>query len=210
MTHLQQLVILMALRKTISGSEEPPVTEILQTNILPLLSSIFKTPDNAGLPDEVRIMKLETIWILTNLAHGGRDDLAVLLRPEFEIIKSIDLTLRTPDKPLLEQILWFVGNITGECKDYQELVISQTCLLEVFKCLMLQQRISRSLLKTMCWVNTNISRYKNLSNEDIFVAVSVAKAGLFSEDPDIVQDALWALSYVVDTHDDHLIDAIAQ
>ena len=36
------------------------------------------------------------------------------------------------------------------------------------------------------------------------------RAGLFSEDPDILSDCLWTLSYLLDTDDDPQIDFIAQ
>jgi hypothetical protein len=39
---------------------------------------------------------------------------------------------------------------------------------------------------------------------------NVAKAGLFTEDTDIISDCLWAISYMVDTEDDTLIAFIAQ
>jgi len=68
----------MALRKTISGVDEPPVTELLETSILTLLSQLFKFTDVC---EEVRAMKLESLWILTNLAYGDQDDITKLLDP---------------------------------------------------------------------------------------------------------------------------------
>jgi hypothetical protein len=40
--------------------------------------------------------------------------------------------------------------------------------------------------------------------------VEVAGAGLFTDDEDIESDCLWTISYVADTHDDGIIDLIAQ
>ena len=61
------LVIIVAIRKNISGVEVPPVSELLETNILEMLSQLFKFNDQS---EEVRAMKLESLWILTNLAYG--------------------------------------------------------------------------------------------------------------------------------------------
>jgi hypothetical protein len=48
--------LLVAIRKVISGSEEPPIREILeQTSIMELLGQIFKFPDHS---DDIRIMKV--------------------------------------------------------------------------------------------------------------------------------------------------------
>ena len=76
-------------------------------------------------------MKLEAIWILTNLAYGTSDDIMRILSPEFGILPAVNTILQTSDKPLLEQILWFVGNISGENKIYQEMIIHNTCIFEV-------------------------------------------------------------------------------
>jgi hypothetical protein len=57
----------ITIRRVISGHEEPPIDEILQTNILQIVSQMLKFNDSS---EEVRIMKLEAIWILTNLAYG--------------------------------------------------------------------------------------------------------------------------------------------
>jgi hypothetical protein len=107
-------VLIIAIRKTISGSEEPPVSEILETNILQMIGSILNAPDNTVAVEEVRIMKLESIWILSNLAYGTKEDSLKILSPEFGILQAIDNIMRTSDKPFLEQVFWFVGNVCGE------------------------------------------------------------------------------------------------
>ena len=137
------------------------MTEILNTNILPLISQILNFSDMGR--EEVRLMKLEAIWILTNLAYGTKEDINHLMAPDFHILESVDLILRTSDVPMLEQILWFIGNLTGESSEYQEMMVNKTCILEIFKSLIAQRRIARSLLKTMCWVNSNIGRFKELN-----------------------------------------------
>lgn len=77
-----QLVLIIALRKTISGVDEPPVTELLETNILSMLAQLFTFTDTV---DEVRAMKLESLWILTNLAYGDEEDITKLLDPQFGV-----------------------------------------------------------------------------------------------------------------------------
>ena len=165
LTEKQQLVLIIAIRKTISGSEEPPVAEILDTNILPMLGSILNAPDNQAAAEEVRLMKLEAIWILSNLAYGTKEDSMKILCPDFGILTAVDTILRTSDKPFLEQVLWFIGNVCGEAKELQEIIIANTCIFEVFMSLIQQQRIAKSLLRTLCWVNSNLGRYKNLNPE---------------------------------------------
>ena len=47
--------MITAIRKSISGHEDPPVTEILETSILSVIAQIFRFPDNI---EENRIMKV--------------------------------------------------------------------------------------------------------------------------------------------------------
>lgn len=50
-----QLLLITAVRRMISGTEDPPVSEILQSNILFVISEIFRFTDTA---EEIRIMKV--------------------------------------------------------------------------------------------------------------------------------------------------------
>ena len=42
------------------------------------------------------------------------------------------------------------------------------------------------------------------------MSFSVARAGLFTEDPDIISDCLWTISYIADTHDESIIETLAE
>jgi hypothetical protein len=159
----QQLVLIIAIRKTISGSEEPPVEDILNTNILHMLGSILNAPDNnTAAAEQVRLMKLEAVWILSNLAYGSLEEIMKILSPEYGILSAVDHMLMTSDKPMVEQVLWFLGNVCGEDKKLQEIIVGNTCIFAVMQSLIDSKRIARSLLRTVCWVNSNLGRYRNL------------------------------------------------
>ena len=55
-------------RKLISSVQEPPIKEILATPVLEVLHQIFSLSDQST--EEVKHLKLEAIWIATNLAYG--------------------------------------------------------------------------------------------------------------------------------------------
>jgi hypothetical protein len=52
----QQLVLVTGIRRMISILQLPPVTEILETNILSIISQIFRFDD--GISEEIRAMKV--------------------------------------------------------------------------------------------------------------------------------------------------------
>lgn len=58
----EQLIFVTGIRRMISGSEEPPVREILQTSILSVISTIFKFSDTS---EDIRIMKV-TLFVNQN------------------------------------------------------------------------------------------------------------------------------------------------
>lgn len=84
---------------------------------------------------------------------------------------------------MIEQALWFIGNITGENTEFKQQILKGTNLLQCFENLVKQPRISRHLLKTMCWVNSNLAREGGISNQEINIVLRVARAGVFTEDP---------------------------
>ena len=57
----EQLVIIIAIRKSISGFDEPPAEEILETNILHTLSQLLMFADTSV---EIRIMKVSLAGLI--------------------------------------------------------------------------------------------------------------------------------------------------
>jgi len=65
------LTIIMAIRKKLSCTEDPPVTEILNGNILQMINQIYSFPDNS---EEVKCMKVNSsIKLILIIARGNMD-----------------------------------------------------------------------------------------------------------------------------------------
>lgn len=58
---LQQLVLVTGIRRLISGTDEPPISEILKSNILNVIATLFRFNDTQ---EEIRIMKVNTFILL--------------------------------------------------------------------------------------------------------------------------------------------------
>lgn len=72
------------------------------------------------------------------------------------------------------------------------------------------QKISRTLLKTVIWVFSNIFRNnRNMKEEIILRCLKGVEQGLCIDDVDIASDTLWTLSYIADTTNDEIIIQIA-
>jgi len=87
--------LLTALRRLLSKqTEDPPVKEILETtNLLSILTQVFKFANSLG--EEVRSMKLEALWIITNLAYGTVADAEkIVLHKGLNIVGIVSAVLR--------------------------------------------------------------------------------------------------------------------
>lgn len=110
---------------------------------------------------------------------------------------------------MLEQCFWLLANVCGESERFRDYVMQRIDVYAPMKRLVSTSKISKSLLKTICWLNSNIQRYRKLSQADVINGLNIANAGLYTEDNDIVSDCLWAINYMADTDDDILIGHIA-
>lgn len=63
---------------------------------------------------------------MTNLAYGTEDDIDKLFDPAIDLISSINNILNSNDKPMIEQALWLIGNITGENEKFRDLILQRT------------------------------------------------------------------------------------
>jgi hypothetical protein len=93
---------------------------------------------------------------------------------------------------------------------FRDLIITKTDVISVISSLPSQNTLSMSLIKSMCWLTSNISRFKKLKIENIQNLLMVIKCGLAIEGEDeIKSDCLWAASYISDTNDDGVLELIA-
>ncbi|CDW81557.1 karyopherin alpha [Stylonychia lemnae] len=204
---LEQLTIITCIRRFISSSQEPPIDEILQTNILDILCTVFKFNDG---PEDIRMMKLETVWILTNLAHGQSDVIEPIFYPKYGFIGSINHLMKQNDSAMIEQCFWFIGNSLAENEKLRNLFLNETELIDVMYGQIMKQKISKTLFKTLIWLTSNISRPKNLDESVVLKCLAIAEQGLFLDEEEILSDALWTISYLCDTQNDNVIDKAAK
>jgi hypothetical protein len=79
----EQLALISMIRKLISGTEDPPVAQILQTDILEIIATIFQFSD---VNEYVCYMKMEVVWILTNLLYGNAKEIENIFNPKYQVV----------------------------------------------------------------------------------------------------------------------------
>ena len=202
-----KLVLLIALRKTISGEGGPTAKDLLKTSILGIFSQIFKITD---IGEEERATKLESLWILTNLALGDKNDVLKILEPQYEVIDIIKQVFSGDDYTMIESVFLLLNNIVAENSRFRDLILSKTELTNTINKILEGQKISISLLGKMCEVLAKMFEFKGFSKYDAESGLKVARAGIDTEDLDIIKHSLWIIRYLVDTRDDQMIIYVAQ
>lgn len=114
------------------------------------------------------ILQLESIWILTNLAYGTEEDTAKIIQHPMDVLNAVTGILADgKDLVMVEQSLWLIGNLIGDSAPLSEVVLQRTGVLEAMIKLTKSTRISRTLLRTICWVNSNLSRHKKMNSDQV-------------------------------------------
>lgn len=192
----EQLGLISMIRKQISGSEDPPIGQILQTDIMDVISTIFQFNDTN---DHVTYMKMEVVWILTNLLYASGKELEHIFNPKYQVLNTVNSYLLHSIPAMVEQSLWFFGNAIAEGRQLRDLVVNQTCIVDVMVKMVEAPRISKTALKTIVWVCSNIFRYKNMPDDIVMKCLPIIRAGIFLDEECVVSDSLWSLSYMSDT-----------
>ena len=112
----QQQHGLMCIRILLSKADsEGPYESIMKSNTVPMLLSFFKSDDNLK-------VQFEAAWAVTNLCSGTRDVVDYVCK--HDAISAFEGLLSTTKHfEIMEQAVWGLGNIAGECQQYRNQII---------------------------------------------------------------------------------------
>jgi hypothetical protein len=186
---LIRLNAVQAVRKLLSSDKNPPIDQIIEASMLPVLVECLTKDDQPSL-------QFEAAWALTNIASGSSPQTqSVVLAGAVEHFLRL---LRSPHQNVCEQAVWALGNIIGDGPQCRDLVIKLGVVEPLLK--FINPSIPMSFLRNVTWVIVNLCRSKDPPpSEDTIKQLLPALAFLIQNtDTNILVDTVWAISYLTD------------
>jgi hypothetical protein len=137
-------------RKLLSSDKNPPIDQIIEANMLPILVDCLTKDDQS-------MLQFEAAWALTNIASGSSPQTqAVVLAGSVEHFVRL---LRSPHQNVCEQAVWALGNIIGDGPQCRDLVIKMGVVEPLLQ--FVRPEIPLSFLRNVTWVIVNLCRSKD-------------------------------------------------
>ncbi|KAG7393377.1 Importin alpha subunit (Karyopherin alpha subunit) (Serine-rich RNA polymerase I suppressor protein) [Phytophthora pseudosyringae] len=186
---MEQANAVSQLRRLLSLETNPPIQEVINLGVVPLLVEFLKQHDR---PE----MQFEAAWALTNIASGTTEHTEEVIR--CGAVELLCALLFSPNEDVCEQAVWALGNISGDSPQCRDLVLNAGAMMPLLAVL---RRSSGKLtiLRNATWTLSNFCRGKPRP-EFAFVspALQLLPHLIHSPDEEVVTDACWTLSYLSD------------
>jgi len=178
----------IGLRKILSV-DYPPIQSVIDANLVPLLISFMKREDHPHL-------QLEAAWALTNVASGSSHQTQTII--DKGGIPLFVKLLKSKFPEVAEQAIWAIGNISGDCASYRDMIIKEKAIEPLINIILYSNK--KNNVKHGTWALSNIVRSKPNPNIKLVESTIPCFSKIVKEetDPEVLSDALWSLSYLTD------------
>eukprot|EP00794_Sanderia_malayensis_P011137 gene11137-12308_t len=185
----KQLGAVQAARKLLSRDRNPPINDLIESGILPILVECLQCDANPAL-------QFEAAWALTNIASGTSQQTQAVVQAG--AVPHFMRLLESPHANVCEQAVWALGNIIGDGPVLRDFVIRQNVVEPLLK--FINPATPIPFLRNVTWVIVNLCRNKEPCPpmETIVQLLPALAALIRHSDPDILVDSVWALSYITD------------
>ncbi|KAG5675256.1 hypothetical protein PVAND_005171 [Polypedilum vanderplanki] len=152
-------------------------------------------------------IQMEACWIFTNVAARTTEQTRILV--DNEIIPILINLLSLNNINLVEQAIWALGNVIGDCPALRDEVLKFNIIEPIIKWIELfrTQNFPNSFVRTFAWSLVNFVRYSKQPIPIDFVQQLMPAYQTIVEEPLDEQakiDGLWGLTYIADCGVDYI------
>ncbi|XP_022216017.2 importin subunit alpha-3 [Drosophila obscura] len=185
----QQFDAVQAARKLLSSDKNPPINEVIQSGMLPILVECLR---NHNRP----LLQFEAAWALTNIASGTSDQTNQVVGAG--AVPVFVQLLGAPAERLREQAVWALGNIIGDSPLLCSFAVNHGVVQPLLSFAKLDTKLS--LLQIVVWAIVNLCRSKgqSLPTGNIHEILNALNVLVDHTDTNILVDTVWATSYLTD------------
>jgi len=186
----QQLIAIQSARKLLSSDRNPPIDELIDCQMLPILVNCLDRDSNSTL-------QFEAAWALTNIASGSSAQTMQVVQSG-AVPKFLKL-LTSQHQNVCEQAVWALGNIIGDGPDLRDYVIQGGVIEPLLR--FINPEIPLTFLRNVTWVIVNLCRNKDPPPgiDSVRQIIPALNNLITHNDPNILVDTVWAISYLTDS-----------
>ncbi|KAL9643891.1 hypothetical protein ABK040_013302 [Willaertia magna] len=185
-------------RKLLSMEKNPPIDDVLESGILPILVNFLSF--NAQ-----PLLQFESVWAITNIASGKSFHTETVVNSG--VVPTLIKLLQSPCDDVVEQSIWALGNIAGDSSKFRDYVLKLGALQPLLQIIANNPKIT--ILRNAAWTLSNFCRGKPAPEKSLVSpSLPVLAHLLYHSDEEIVCDTTWALSYYSDGTNDKIQDVI--
>eukprot|EP01065_Artemidia_motanka_P042290 TRINITY_DN563_c0_g4_i1.p1 TRINITY_DN563_c0_g4~~TRINITY_DN563_c0_g4_i1.p1 ORF type:complete len:572 (+),score=67.70 TRINITY_DN563_c0_g4_i1:152-1717(+) len=172
-------------RQTLSREHDPPIAQIIESGVVPVLVEAIRPGTDATL-------QFEAAWCLTNICGGDSEQCLHVV--EAGAVPRFVTQLDCENLEVVEQALWGLGNIAADSAHLRDVVLRAGAMERVVE-LMEQHSGRLSLLRNAMWNIANLVRNKpDPRTDDLHIAIACAFKHLEHSDAAIQIEALWCIA----------------
>uniref|UniRef100_A0A914Y5A2 Uncharacterized protein n=1 Tax=Panagrolaimus superbus TaxID=310955 RepID=A0A914Y5A2_9BILA len=183
------------LSANLSDQRKPPIDEIIENGIVPILIEDLKVSNE--------ILRFEILWILTNIASGTFEQTKVII--DSGAVPLFLHFLHSTDHNIADQAAWLFGNIIADKTQFYNYCIEFGFIEEILKFDFEKLRIKN--LQTITWIMANLCRNKELCPEKNIGKLfsPILELLVYNSDTGILDQTLLTITFLTDPNDQQRI-----
>lgn len=188
----ERLQATVEFRRMLSVEDSPPIQDVINSGVVPRLMEFLNYSKEEKL-------QFEAAWTITNIASGTTNHTRCVV--EHGGIPAFVNLLSSANAEVREQAVWALGNIAGDSSEYRDLVLSTGNSMQRLITILTNSQVSPKLtmIRNATWCMSNFCRGKPKPNfNQIKPCIPVLAKLIMQNDPEVLTDSCWALSYVTD------------